>query len=71
LGKFQQPIACRKRIVSAAVLVAQYARDEPDHGVDHHHRGHLAAVDDEVADRHLLGLQNVIHALVEPLVPAA
>ena len=53
------------------LLVPQHARNEPDHGVDHDHRGHFSAIEDKVADGNLIRLQDVDHPLIDALVPAA
>ena len=70
-GKLQQSLRTGKRIVLAAVFVPQHARHKPDHRVDHHHRGDFAPVEDEIADRNLLRLQEEPDAFVKTLVPAA
>ncbi len=71
LAVLQQSVAGRKRIVPATVFVAQDSRHEADDRVDHRHRGDFASVQDKVADRDFLRLQNIAHALVEALVPTA
>ena len=71
LSEFQQPAFAGKRIVPRAAFVAEHARHEPDHRVDHDHRRHLAAAENIVADRQFLGLKNLPHAVVETFVSAA
>src|SRR5881397_2030562 len=50
LRKLQQSSFPGKRIMLAALLVAQHSRDQTDHRVDHRHGGDLASVEDEIAD---------------------
>ena len=49
-------LVARKRILPVALLVSQHAGHQPDHGVDHDHRRHFAAAQDEVADRNFVRL---------------
>src|SRR5262249_54993429 len=66
-----QPPRLAMGLLRHAVRVAEYAGDVADDRVNDHHRRHLAAVADEVADRYFARLQTEADALVEALVPAA
>lgn len=55
----------------AAVFVAQDSRHESDHRVDDRHRRDFTPVEDKVADRDFLGLQNIADALIETLIAPA
>ncbi len=66
-----EPAVLAVRLVGRTQLVAEHAGDEADHGVDHDHRRHFAAVADEVADRDFHRVQHLPDAVVEPLVPPA
>src|SRR5690606_25307894 len=63
------------RLLDEALGVADDARDEPSDGLDHRHRGDLAAVQHVVADAHeahaAAGRVVVDDALVDALVPPA
>ncbi len=71
LGELEQAAARRKGVVGARLLVAQHARHEPDHRVDHNHGGHLAAIQDEVSDGDFIRLEDLANPFVETLVAPA
>src|SRR5262245_9021782 len=66
-----QPPRLAMGLLRHAVRVAEHAGDVPHDRVDDHHRRHLAAVADEVADRYFARLQPEPDALVEALVAPA
>src|SRR6516162_4437843 len=66
-----QPPGLAVRFLGDALGVAEHAGHVSDYSINHHHRRHLAAVADEVADTDLTRPQPQADALVEALVPAA
>src|SRR5437867_12472925 len=68
LRKIEQPPA--ERILHYRLLVADHPRNEPRDRVQNHQRRQLAAAQDVVADRNLLGDARA-HALVHPFVSTA
>ena len=57
-----------ERLLHRALLVAERARQLADHRVGHHHRRQLAARQHVRPDRHHVGGEVLVHALVEALV---
>src|SRR5262245_22371065 len=66
-----QPPRLAMGLLRHAVRVAEHAGDVPPDRVDDHHRRHLAAIADEVADRYFARLQPEPDTLVEALVAPA
>lgn len=52
-------------------VVAEHTRHEPDDRVDNDHRGNLAPIEDEIADRYFLRFEQIDNSLIKPFVPAA
>ena len=71
MRKLQQSPRSRKRILLAAVFVPQHARHQADDRVDDHHGGHFAPVEDEVADRNMIRLQEEPDTFIKPFIAAA
>lgn len=58
-------------IIGGGVFVAEGAGQETDDGVDYYHSGQLAAGQDVIADRDLLGVEARTDTFVEAFVPAS
>jgi hypothetical protein len=58
-------------ILGHALRVADHAGDQPGHALDERHGGDLATAEDEVSEGDLVRLENLVHPLVEALVPPA
>ena len=71
LGKLEQSIAGRKRIVDRTALVSQYAGNQANDGIDQHHGRDFSTVEHEIADGDFVRPQNIDDTLIEPLITSA
>jgi hypothetical protein len=70
LGKLQEFLV-RKRILLAALFIAQCSGQQSHGGLDDGHGGNLASIENEVTQADLKRLENVDDSLVKTFVAAA
>ena len=66
---FEQPGGVR--IIRSAVRITQNAWNQPGYSIDHDQRGQLAAGQDIIANRQLIGYQMGTDALIHPFITPA